>query len=165
MSITKSGTVRAEKNRVIREEGEETDRGSGEKLQFSLQHYKNVHQIDAPVTRKTSKARNAVLADLLSRHAVCWSWLPRCILSKARKDTHRQNVTSNCSSIWHLCLPGVIEESHETRSNALKKIYPSSKDLRVLLWAVNVAKLVSSHVVTGYMNLFQAVISSFECQA
>lgn len=54
---------------MIREDGEEKTRG-GEKLQFSLQHEENVHQTDMPITRKTSKTQNALLAALLTRHAV-----------------------------------------------------------------------------------------------
>lgn len=42
-------------------------------MQFSLQHKEMVHQIDVPITRKTTKAQNAVLADLLTRHAVAVS--------------------------------------------------------------------------------------------
>jgi len=51
------------------EEGEEKDKAQGEKLQFSLQRKENVHHIDVQITRRTSKTHNAVLEDLLTRHA------------------------------------------------------------------------------------------------
>lgn len=55
------------------EKGEEKDKGEERNLQFSLQHKENVHQIDVAITRKTSKAQNAVLADLLTEHAAAAS--------------------------------------------------------------------------------------------
>lgn len=61
-----------EKDRVIKEEGEgEIDKGEREELQFSLQRHEKNHQIDVAITRKTSKAQNALLADLLTRCAGC----------------------------------------------------------------------------------------------
>lgn len=61
--------ARGEKDGVIMEEGEEKDKAQGEKLQFSLQRKENVHHIDVQITRRTSKTHNAVLEDLLTRHA------------------------------------------------------------------------------------------------
>lgn len=38
---------------------------------LSLQQKQNVYQTDVPITKKTNKAQDALLADLLARHAAC----------------------------------------------------------------------------------------------
>lgn len=43
--------------------------GKERNCNFPLQHEENVHQIDVPITRETSKSQTAVLADLLTLHA------------------------------------------------------------------------------------------------
>lgn len=77
---------------------------------------KNVCQIDVAITRKTSKAQYALLADLLTRCAGCWSFLPCCIPCTANAHKHAQTFTS--TSIGSLLLINdVIQESRETRPN------------------------------------------------
>lgn len=58
-------------------------------MQFSLQHKEHVHQIDVPITRKTSKAQNAVLADLLTRHAAAVN--TAAMLHFVHNHTHRNS--------------------------------------------------------------------------
>lgn len=80
-----------EKDRVIKEGGKvRKTKGKREIAIFSAVPRKNVHQIDVAITRKTSKAQNALLADLLTRCAGCWSLLPCCTLCTATAHKHTQ---------------------------------------------------------------------------
>lgn len=60
--------MRDEKDGVIRQEGVEKDKRNCNLLCSTTKMF---IKIDVPITRKTSKAQNALLADLLSRHAAC----------------------------------------------------------------------------------------------
>lgn len=106
-----------EKDGVIRVEGEEKDKGKGRNCNLLC----NVHQIDVAITRKTRKAQNALLTDLLTSmqrvdhgcHGPFYS-RPTCT------HTHSQIFTSNCDSVWLFCLHCVFEERRATRLNMSK---------------------------------------------
>lgn len=87
-------------------------------MQFSLQHKENAHQIDVPITRKTSNVQNAVLADLLTRHAAAACTAAMLHFVHNHTDAQTRKITNNCNSVWPLCLRRVIKEV--TRPNVSK---------------------------------------------
>lgn len=78
-------------------------------MQFSLQPTENVNHIDVFITRKASKAQNAVLAALLTRHAAVVSTV--VMLHFVHTHKHTQKLSHNYNYVWPLCLQSVMKET------------------------------------------------------